>query len=327
MTNQTKTVLIEVLANEGVLETSLIAYISKPIGVLDARILPSAEQPVPAAEQSKSEYISRFWKHDDDGDSEWATLKFEGIEACVMDCDGDFSRISIKELSRNQDDFNGEYHFDIAKRKVEAIVKILADAHAPIAQPAPAVEQLERLGWYCPHCERGVENCEVSYTEHHTKCGYKVGDWPVEQPAAQGYEPVIETCDIGHNFAKLHNHPQRHGLSRCPYCLAEGLDSVRKEREQLRTLNQRQAEEIESLQSELAAVKRQLKDSEGCIARREQYIAELEAAESSDKVWADFAAWLLDHCEGEVITEEFLQGEMSKMLEAQPQTNKCGDES
>jgi hypothetical protein len=35
---------------------------------------------------------------------------------------------------------------------------------------------------------------------------------------------VIERCEHGHRFAKLPDHPMRHGLPRCPQCMAIGLD-------------------------------------------------------------------------------------------------------
>lgn len=40
---------------------------------------------------------------------------------------------------------------------------------------------------------------------------------------------VIDTCDAGHKFAKLNNHPTRDGKARCPYCLVSGFDALRKE--------------------------------------------------------------------------------------------------
>lgn len=40
-------------------------------------------------------------------------------------------------------------------------------------------------------------------------------------------EPIIETCDHGHKFAYLPDHPRRNGLTRCPHCMAIGLDRLR----------------------------------------------------------------------------------------------------
>lgn len=40
---------------------------------------------------------------------------------------------------------------------------------------------------------------------------------------------VIDTCEQGHSFPKLHDHPKRDGMSRCPHCMAAGLDAAREE--------------------------------------------------------------------------------------------------
>ena len=42
---------------------------------------------------------------------------------------------------------------------------------------------------------------------------------------------VIDTCDQGHKFAKLPDHPRRDGLARCPHCMAIGLDAATAERD------------------------------------------------------------------------------------------------
>ena len=40
--------------------------------------------------------------------------------------------------------------------------------------------------------------------------------------------PVIDSCDQGHQFAKLNDHPvNSEGRPRCPHCLAIGLDRSR----------------------------------------------------------------------------------------------------
>lgn len=36
--------------------------------------------------------------------------------------------------------------------------------------------------------------------------------------------PIIETCDNGHKYGKLPDHPAKWGLSRCPHCMAKGKD-------------------------------------------------------------------------------------------------------
>lgn len=41
-------------------------------------------------------------------------------------------------------------------------------------------------------------------------------------------DAIIEMCDLGHRFAKLPDHPRDgRGLSRCPHCMAQGLDRMR----------------------------------------------------------------------------------------------------
>lgn len=41
-------------------------------------------------------------------------------------------------------------------------------------------------------------------------------------------ETVIDTCDLGHKFAKLPDNPvMADGLPRCPHCMAAGLDRAR----------------------------------------------------------------------------------------------------
>ena len=42
---------------------------------------------------------------------------------------------------------------------------------------------------------------------------------------------AIDTCDFGHRFAKLEDHPKKGGMSRCPHCMAKGLDAQRPQSE------------------------------------------------------------------------------------------------
>lgn len=38
-------------------------------------------------------------------------------------------------------------------------------------------------------------------------------------------DPVIDTCDQGHKYARLPDHPyNKDGRPRCPYCMSIGLD-------------------------------------------------------------------------------------------------------
>ena len=48
------------------------------------------------------------------------------------------------------------------------------------AQPAPSDEY---VGWYCAHCERGVDASEVTYHEQHTVCGRVITDDKPPKPA------------------------------------------------------------------------------------------------------------------------------------------------
>ena len=44
------------------------------------------------------------------------------------------------------------------------------------------------------------------------------------------HNPVIDTCDQGHQFAKLEDHPLNdQGQARCPHCLSLGFDKKTKE--------------------------------------------------------------------------------------------------
>lgn len=44
------------------------------------------------------------------------------------------------------------------------------------AQPAASVPSDEYVGWYCAHCERGVDASEVTYHEQHQACGRVITD-------------------------------------------------------------------------------------------------------------------------------------------------------
>lgn len=56
--------------------------------------------------------------------------------------------------------------------------KFIAEINGPMhmgepAQPAPSDEY---VGWYCAHCERGVDASEVTYHEQHQACGRVITD-------------------------------------------------------------------------------------------------------------------------------------------------------
>lgn len=54
-------------------------------------------------------------------------------------------------------------------------------------------------------------------------------DFVISMLNAAPSQVVIDTCDSGHRFAKLSDHPMRDGKARCPHCLAIGLDAARSE--------------------------------------------------------------------------------------------------
>ena len=37
----------------------------------------------------------------------------------------------------------------------------------------------------------------------------------------------IDACDQGHRFAPLPDHPRKDGMTRCPHCMASGIDAAR----------------------------------------------------------------------------------------------------
>ena len=62
----------------------------------------------------------------------------------------------------------------------------------PDAQPAPSDEY---VGWYCAHCERGVDASEVTYHEQHQVCGRVITDDRPPKPAPsipEGWKPIPE---------------------------------------------------------------------------------------------------------------------------------------
>lgn len=55
---------------------------------------------------------------------------------------------------------------------------------------------------------------------------------PVQRP--NSLVPVIETCDRGHTYAYLSDHPRgSDGMKRCPHCMSIGLDRAREEIKEL----------------------------------------------------------------------------------------------
>src|SRR5690606_34344450 len=56
-------------------------------------------------------------------------------------------------------------------------------AAAPPSPQPPAAPAFN--GWYCAHCQRGVDASEVTYNEQHTVCGRVITDDLPPQPAPE----------------------------------------------------------------------------------------------------------------------------------------------
>ena len=52
---------------------------------------------------------------------------------------------------------------------------------------------------------------------------------------------LMGTCEMGHKFGMLADHPERDGVARCPHCMAIGLDAIRLDYERLRSVVDRDA--------------------------------------------------------------------------------------
>lgn len=80
------------------------------------------------------------------------------------------------------------YDEKLVDKAVEAIEKALASEAKE--QPAQQQQEPEYKGWYCAHCQRGVDSSEVTYHEQHTVCGRVItDDLP---PMTQQQEPVAK---------------------------------------------------------------------------------------------------------------------------------------
>jgi hypothetical protein len=81
--------------------------------------------------------------------------------------------------------------------QIQLYLAEIAELRAALASSATTeqpVQQLDRLPWYCPHCQTGVPNQNVTFHEYHDPaaggCGYRVGDWP-EVPAPSDLSKAI----------------------------------------------------------------------------------------------------------------------------------------
>ena len=83
------------------------------------------------------------------------------------------------------------------------------------AQPAPSDEY---VGWYCAHCERGVDASEVTYHEQHQACGRVITD--DRPPRASGSVPegvsFIDTSQLEGVVSTeiVHSYPSSSGWLR-----------------------------------------------------------------------------------------------------------------
>ena len=71
------------------------------------------------------------------------------------------------------------------------------------AQPAPSDEY---VGWYCAHCERGVDASEVTYHEQHQVCGRVITDDRPPKPA-----PSVPECPYPCGWQNLLKHVMEDG--------------------------------------------------------------------------------------------------------------------
>lgn len=77
----------------------------------------------------------------------------------------------------------------------------------PGAQPAPSDEY---VGWYCAHCQRGVDASEVTYHEQHQVCGRVITEDKPPKPAPnmpEGTSPIdmsqlegVVSTEIVHSY-------------------------------------------------------------------------------------------------------------------------------
>ena len=86
----------------------------------------------------------------------------------------------ISPLSKNSADHDIEF----ANRVIAALAVL--QSQQSTQGDAPAATEFN--GWYCAHCQRGVDAIEVTYHEQHTVCGRVITNDapPAPQPAAAG---------------------------------------------------------------------------------------------------------------------------------------------
>lgn len=80
--------------------------------------------------------------------------------------------------------------------------------------------------------ESGIWNCNFKITKRPNASSFVVLTLShpklVHLPSEMGLKVAIDTCDFGHKFAKLPDHPKNSdGYPRCPHCMADGLDLLK----------------------------------------------------------------------------------------------------
>lgn len=110
----------------------------------------------------------------------------------------DFIDMLLDEvLGTDRPEWTSAYGRDDALRDVQERMTAL---HKPMVDKAwerfekaqqPQAEA-DYKGWYCAHCQRGVDSSEVTYHEQHTVCGRVItNDRPPKQPQAEAVPPDV----------------------------------------------------------------------------------------------------------------------------------------
>ena len=91
---------------------------------------------------------------------------------------------------------------------------------------------------------------------------------------------VFDTCDHGHRFAKMPDHPKRDGIARCPHCLVNGIESARESLAVQVSLN---VETKKNLDLEIEHNKRLSQSNDAFIKLRMRISRRLEAEKNAMK--------------------------------------------
>ncbi|MFZ2172344.1 MAG: hypothetical protein WAW61_22250 [Methylococcaceae bacterium] len=91
---------------------------------------------------------------------------------------------------------------EMMKEKPEQEPVVWLPLYASPQQP-PAKPTLTFNGWYCPHCETGVDPSDVTFSEHHQVCGTFIGD--TEPPELEKPDPVAWKESIIEHLQSLYD--------------------------------------------------------------------------------------------------------------------------